>query len=289
MKNNRLQAAWWGERVFLAVIFAALGLLIYSVFSPYDPQFPPIPDFLGRIGLSVFLFCAAWLAHRVAALQKYASLLFGFGVMIAAVSLDWVFANFLTDSLHLDGNSMTGIAWMKLSDGVVIITTIVVLTRLSGESLGSIYIQKGKLKTGLLIGGVLFCLAAAGSIFMASSPVFSTRGDLTLQRILPWTPWVLIFALANGAQEEILFRGLFLRKLEPFFGKFFSVFLIALVFTVLHSVVNYTPNMLMFLAIVFPLALVWGWLMLKTEGVWASILFHAGMDIPIILSIYSNL
>jgi len=46
---------------------------------------------------------------------------------------------------------------------------------------------------------------------------------------------------------------------------------------------------LIFLAVLVPLALAWGYLMQKTDSIWASILFHAGMDIPIMLGIFSNL
>ena len=112
---------------------------------------------------------------------------------------------------------------------------------------------------------------------------------LTLARILPWIPWLLIIVLANGALEELLFRGLFLRKLQPFFGKFLSNFLIVLIFTVLHKGATYTSNEYIFLAVLVLLALVWGYIMQKTDGVWGSILFHAGMDIPIMLGIFSNL
>ena len=107
--------------------------------------------------------------------------------------------------------------------------------------------------------------------------------------MLGWLPWLLVFVLANAAQEEILFRGLFLRKLEPFLGKFVSNSLIALVFTALHQGVNYTSSELIFLAALVPLALAWGCLMQKTDSIWGSILFHAGMDIPIMLGIFSNL
>ncbi len=86
-----------------------------------------------------------------------------------------------------------------------------------------------------------------------------------------------------------MFRGLFLRKLQPFFGRFLSNLLIALVFTVLHGTVTYSADNMIFLAVTFPLALAWGYLMQKTDSIWGSILFHAGMDIPIMLGIFSNL
>ena len=114
-------------------------------------------------------------------------------------------------------------------------------------------------------------------------------GNLTFAQVVPWLPWILIFVLANAAQEEILFRGLFLRKLEPFYGKFLANLLIMLVFTLLHNGVTYTYNQYIFLAVVVPLALVWGYITQKTNAVWSSILFHAGTDIPIFLGIFANM
>jgi membrane protease YdiL (CAAX protease family) len=168
-----------------------------------------------------------------------------------------------------------------------VVGVVIALTCLSGGSLGSIYLHKGNLKLGLLIGLVTFGLAAAGSTVMAS---FLFKGqDMTWERISAWLPWLLIFVLANAAQEEILFRGLFLRKLQPFFGKFLSNLLVMLVFTALHQGVDYTSDNLIFLAATSLVALAWGYIMQKTDSAWGSILFHAGMDIPIMLGIFSNL
>ena len=80
-----------------------------------------------------------------------------------------------------------------------------------------------------------------------------------------------------------------LRKLEPLVGKFLSIFLLAFIFTGLHSWVSYTADNRIFLAVTFPLALALGYIMQKTDSVWGSILLHAGMDIPIMLGTFSNL
>ena len=90
--------------------------------------------------------------------------------------------------------------------------------------------------------------------------------NLTLERIIPWLPWLLIFVLANAAEEELLFRGLFLRKLRPFYGKFLSNAMIAFVLPhFLHFSVSSTSNDLMFLIGTTLMALAWGALMQKTD------------------------
>ncbi|MEM5776181.1 MAG: CPBP family intramembrane glutamic endopeptidase, partial [Anaerolineaceae bacterium] len=157
--------------------------------------------------------------------------------------------------------------------------------RAFGGSPGSIYVQRGRLKQGLLIGLIAFGIAAAGAVPM-STLMFAGK-SVSLIQVLRWAPWILAAVLANAAYEELLFRGLFLRKLEAHFGKVVSNGLIALVFTGLHLGVAYPKDQMLFLVILIPLALAWGYLIQKTDGIWASILFHAGTDIPVFLAIFS--
>jgi len=99
---------------------------------------------------------------------------------------------------------------------------------------------------------------------------------------------MLIFVLANGFMEELLFRGLFLRKFEPFLGATASNLLTAIVFTLAHMQVGYVApaEILKFLAIIFPLALAFGYVMQKTDSLWGSALFHAGSDLLIFSGIF---
>jgi membrane protease YdiL (CAAX protease family) len=286
MNRQPILTKEWVERIILALGFILIGGLILIVFSPLRPLLKPVPDYLGRFGLTATLLAAALLLRQHESPPKYWRVVYGLFVLAAVVSLDWIFANYVIHTLGIYGSSPTGFALLKLNECAVVVGSVILFTRLSGESLGSIYIQKGRLKLGLSIGLVAFFLAAAGSIPMSS---LFKADSLTLERILPWLPWLLIFVLANATQEELLFRGLFLRKLEPFFGKFLSNLLIAITFTLLHKGVTYTSSELIFLAVLFPLALAWGYIMQKTDSVWGSILFHAGMDIPIMLGIFANL
>ena len=285
MKEENLSKRDWAERVFLAVLFLAIGGLIMIVFSPWKPLLPKMDDFLGRVGLIVALLAAVFLIRKHDRYKKFGPVFYGLLVLAIAVSADWIFSKYQINYLGISDNTPAGWAFQKLNECMVIVSTVILLTIASRSSLGSIYIQKGNLKLGLAIGVITFTLAAIFSIPMAT--LFKAQ-NLNLARITPWIPWLLIFVLANATMEEILFRGLFLRKLEPFFGKFFSNLLIALVFTVIHGGAAYTSDQYIFLVILLPLALACGYTMQKTDAVWGSILFHAGMDIPIILGIFSN-
>ena len=285
MKANQILAREQVERILLAFLFIAIGSLIMIVFSPWNPVLDRVYDYLGRISLIILLAVTVLLLQKSKQYNKYWQIVFGLLILIAAVSLDWIIGIYLIEYVGIDDTTPSGWAFQKLNECIVIVGVIILLTKLSRTSLGSIYIQKGNLKIGLIIGLAAFIFAAAGSIPMAT--LFNAK-DLTLARIIPWSPWILIFVLANATMEEVMFRGLFLRKLEPFFGKFISNLMVAIVFTLLHGAANYTADQYIFLAILLPLALAWGYVMQKTDAVWGSILFHAGMDIPIILGIFSN-
>jgi membrane protease YdiL (CAAX protease family) len=275
------------KKILIALLFIITGAVIMVVFSPWQPLLEKSSDYPGRIGLVTLLALSTWQSRRRGINDRVVKLITGLFIMALAISLDWVFANYLINSVGISDNTPKGFALLKLNECFIIVVTIITFTQITGESLASLYLQKGRLKTGLLIGSAIFVLAAAGAIPAAS---FMFGGDnLQLSVIIPWIPWILIFIFANATMEELLFRGLFLQKLEPFFGKFLSNFLIAFVFTGLHLFATYTTDQYLFVAILFPLALLWGYLIQKTEGLWASILFHAGMDIPIILGMLSSL
>jgi membrane protease YdiL (CAAX protease family) len=63
-------------------------------------------------------------------------------------------------------------------------------------------------------------------------------------------------------------------------------FLQAIVFCTIHLSVAYTPEPYFFVFLTFLLGLAWGWIAQRTDSLLASVLFHAGTDIPIILSIF---
>lgn len=233
----------------------------------------------------VVFLSIALLARRSSRWNKYWQLLYGLFVLLAASSADWYVGNALIRMNALDPSTPRGMAFQKLADMVVITSVVLLLTRISGASLGSVYVQKGKLRRGIVIGIATFVASAAVAIPIAQ--LMFKAGNLTATQILRWSPWILLFVLTSATDEEIMFRGLFLRKLQPFVGALLANCLIALVFTGLHAVVTYTSDQIGFLAATLPLAVAWGYIMQKTDALWGSILFHAGMDIPIVLGLFS--
>ncbi|HUW13753.1 MAG TPA: CPBP family intramembrane glutamic endopeptidase [Anaerolineae bacterium] len=280
---SRLQRSAW------FVLFLACGLLVFVVFSHYYPIFNGSLDLYGRIGVTLFFLIAALLARSSHRLHRYWQMLFAFGTACAAISVDYLLglSKWLLPALNIGAETPAGWAIDKLESSLLSVVVILALTLASRQSLASLYLRRGRLWLGLVVGLAVFVVMVATAIPLAELQFGGS--NLSWQRILPWTPWVLIFILANAFNEELLFRGLFLGRLEPFMGKFAANLLMAIPFTLMHTGANYTPDVLLFLGMLFPLSLAWGWLMQKTDSIWGSVLFHAAMDIPIVLGIFSSL
>jgi len=277
----------WVHRFSLFTVFLICGLLVFLVFSHFRPMLPRDIDIPARIGAIIVFLTAALLTRRSEGLERYWLVFFAFFAASFAQILDLYLSYWSLHLLRLDINTPVGNAADKLESTLLVVIPIIVLTKLSGNDMASIYFKKGNLKLWLFIGVVAFLVIAIVSIPWAEWQ-FQGR-DLSLERVIPWVPWILLFVFANAINEELLFRGLFLRKLEPFLGAFSSNLLIAILFTLLHVGVDYTADTLMFLAFLLLLGLALGYVTQKTDSIWGSVLIHAGVDIPVVVGLFSTL
>lgn len=288
VNNPQNQANYhWIEKIILGIVFVAVGTLIIVVFSSYRPVLKGRADTIGRILLFLILFSIALITKQDSHLKQYWLLFWGLFILMLTISVDYWAAGLLQKVFKLPTDTPSALAFEKIKSASIAALVVLPLTKLSGESLGSIYVQMGRLLISLIIGFAAFSIASAGAI--PTSQLFFSGKTVEFSLIISWLPWILLFVLCNAFFEELLFRGLFLRKLEPFFGKFVSNGLIVLVFTGLHLGVTYTKDQLLFLVLLIPLAFLWGYIMQKTESIWGSVLFHAGMDLPIVVALFSNL
>jgi membrane protease YdiL (CAAX protease family) len=271
------------------VLFLACSLLVFVVFSHYYPLFPGWIDIAGRIAVALIFLVSALLSRRSERYRPYWRIWFAFATACIAISLDYHLglSKWLLPALRITGDSPAGWAIDKLESSGLSILVVLLLTLASGDDLRSLYFRRGNLRLGLAVGLIALVVVIASAIPVTGG--FFNGRDLSWARILPWAPWVLIFVMANALNEELLFRGLFFGRLEPFLGRFAVNLVVAIPFTLMHTGVEYTANLLIFVGMLFPLSLAWGWLLQVTDSLWGSVLFHAAMDIPIVLGLFSNL
>ncbi|HLZ30184.1 MAG TPA: CPBP family intramembrane glutamic endopeptidase [Chloroflexota bacterium] len=263
-----------------------------------------IPDLTARLICGV-LIAAGLLAlclacARLAPLRQFRALacaLFIFAVVqVLNNTIPHYVATYVLGESPTDANplasTVSGSVVIQLVETAV---AILVLARLTGLDLASLYLRQrpgGRWLLGSIAVFVAVYALIATSPLRPGSPiqqVLPTGANLTFQRVLALTPALLVMALSNGFQEELLFRGLFLQRYTPFFGPGLANVLQAAVFTVAHVNVSYTPMLLVFLvAVVFPLGLLGGFLMRASRGVVVPSILHGAFDIQIYLGFLAS-
>ena len=258
------------------------GLLVFP-FSIIPPSF----DFMYRVGLSITFFLFTLVSYKKQSLKKYWKILFSFFIASFAINLQ-VMSGFLSPQ----PSPINTIVLSMVLSTVLVVVPIIVLTLISGEDRTSLFLEKGNIKLGLVAGLAGFFIFAAGSIPEATY-LFQGQ-DLTLDKAFAWAPWILVTVMANGLREELLYRGLFLKKYGPLLGPHYSNLLQAIIFSLSHTIagrgtITYTPYTFALVLFTFLLGLLWGSLMQRTNSILGSVLFHAGTDIAVFLGIFSNL
>jgi len=279
VQRQEEKSSW--HRLLISTILIAAGLLVFLPVFTFSSEMSAETLFYFRTGTAVLLLALTILFRLDPKFERYWQL--PLALFIAALSLlaASLFSNRLLNLTGLPLTNAAGLAMAKVADAVPIIMTILVVNKLIGFDLGSLYVQRGNVKQGLLIGLGSFTLLAGLALLQGKAQ------GLAFGRVLPVVPWILLFVVANGFMEELLFRGLFLKRYSSVLGPVPAILITALVFTAVHLKVNYADDLWEFLAIVFLLALIWGWLMQKTDSLIGSLLFHAGADCLLITGIFA--
>jgi membrane protease YdiL (CAAX protease family) len=282
-----------GRRLILTVVCLCLGIIPFARWIPGEPV---------RIVYVAVLVALALFARTQPSLRNYWQVAFAFAVFGLVALLDGFVNGYVGSSLLHDppnegdplASTVSGTVVIQLLDALSAIVPVVVLTRISGGDLSSIYVRKGVLGRWLAFALVFF---VAFFVFLASLPLrpdspahrlLPENSTLTLARFLALSPALLLVSLSNGFEEEFLFRGLFLQKYQVFFGARLANVLQALVFASAHVGITYTPNFLLFaVLLIFPLGLFGGYLMRATNSVITPGIFHGALDMGIYLAFLS--
>jgi membrane protease YdiL (CAAX protease family) len=272
----------------LAALLLFVGACL--VFLPYSlnasiPVGYRLPVW-GGIALA-FLAAALWSRRHRAPGDGVRLALHALFVASVAELADWYLSDWLPTLLRVPVDSPAGYGLAKLESMIVLLTTIIVLVRLEGGDLASLYMKRGKVRWWLPVGLIAFAFFAWSALYAAEG-LFAGEG-LSVARVMPWIPWILLFVFSNGLAEETLFRGLLMPRFKPLIGTWPTILVTSVVFALAHVGVTYTPQLVFFMGITLVLGLTWAVLIHKTDSLWGAVLFHAGADIPVLIGIFSTL
>lgn len=268
------------------IVLIVLGIVAFGTTMTFSGTLSPATNLIGRAGLLAVFGALWWGARGTGAFGQFRPVFFAYFTIVAGLTVAWYAATPIMEWLHLGFTPLSS-AVAKAVQAALIVLTIIVLTMVSGQKLSSLYLCKGRLLFGLSIGLAGFLLMAVVT-FIPGGPFFKP-GVLDAAQVLAVAPWVLLFVLTNAFMEELLFRGILLGRQQALVGPGLALFSTTLVFALAHVQVNYTAQVLGFVAFVFVLGLLWGWLMQKSKSIWGPVLFHAGADVAIILPMYQQM
>lgn len=274
-------AAWKAaaQRAALFALFLICSMLVFVLGVDYHTRFWTNSSGAFKVGVSALFLVAMLALRRSERGRVYWPIAFAFLAASLANVTTWYLAGplqrWLWSMPGVAAGTPEGLMWGKLVDVVLKLAPILVLLWLAHEDLGSVYIRRGKLGWSLTVG----FLALANFLATAIAVVASNGGDVA--NLFANLPWWFAFSLINAFMEEIWFRGLFLKRLEPAIGAVGALLLTTLVFGTSHLFATYIElwGTVTFGIITCTLGMAWGLLMQKTNTLWGSVAFHAAGDV----------
>jgi membrane protease YdiL (CAAX protease family) len=268
----------WPRRVLISIALLICGLLVFVFGTNYYSLFPTNDSQTYRAILAAVFLGAALILRRNEASEQYSQIAYAFFIATVAffmTSLTAGIRDSLLSAIHVPVDTPQHAALAKVFEALLVISTILLLTAIWRKDLGSLYIKKGRLGLSLFVGFSLLMINTATGIVTGAA--LGHAGEQLVARL----PWALLFSLANGLMEELWCRGLFLRRFASEIGVVGSIVVTSIVFTVMHAAASYMNPLeaILFQVIIFPMSLLFAYLMHKTDNVWGSALYHAGSDV----------
>lgn len=154
------------------------------------------------------------------------------------------------------------------------------------EALAFLGFSKPKLdpgmKAGLALGSFLFTSMIIGAYLLA--PTFLANSDIN-ETIDQWgisgammIPMAIAMLIFNGAAEEVFWRG-FIQKNMDHINIWARNFFITILFTsyhiyVIQNMLGILPVTVMFIALIFCMGFVWGWMRYYFDSIWPPLISH---------------
>ncbi len=260
-------------------------LLIATTFFFVGDHVPSARERLVLTALpTVFLLGLTLFFYRNQRLRRYWEVTFAFFSGSCGLFLAW---NIPDAPLSVIGGSIStpqGVAVLKFFELLPVALTIIVLTRSVQGSLAPIYIQRGDLRNGPGLGSLLGI--AALTVYLALS-----WSSLDPAKAVAALPWLIAFAVSNALFEELLLRGLLLRRFSALLGTRWALVVSALCYSLFFLGVQAAVGPVPYGAIVviLPLGLLYAYLMQNSDSIWGPVSLHAVLDLIFLLGVFASI
>jgi membrane protease YdiL (CAAX protease family) len=277
----------WLQRIGLFILFLLCEAAIFIFGSYYFEVFPTNKNLTFNLVVSaVFLIATLWFRYDKRLNRHWQIPLVFFAASVAypftAIFDGWIRA--VLGWFAVTTDTSKGLAIEKICEMLLKTIPILVLVKLSGADMGSIFLKRGNLKLGLGIGALVFFFLATAT-FMFAAERFTSVDTLVAAVI-----WGLVFSFGNSFMEELWLRGIFLKRFAPLIGINGAVWVTSIIFAFMHGFAFYfNPMVLAFFVVnTLSLGLACGYLMMKSDNIWGAVLIHAASDFFLFVALLAN-
>lgn len=277
----------WLQRLGLFILFLACGAVIFIFGSHYFDVFPTNKNLAFNLIVSaIFLGVALWFKYD-RRWHGHWQIAFAFFIASVAFPFTALFASGIQAALNwfsVTTNTSQGLAVEKICEMLLKTAPILVLVKLSGADMGSIFLKRGNLKLGLGIGALVFCFLGTATF------MFAVQRFTSVDLLVAAVNWGLVFSFANSFMEELWLRGIFLKRFAPMIGSNGAVWVTSIIFAWMHSFAFYFDALaLAFFAVnTLALGLACGYLMMKSDTIWGAVIIHAASDFFLFIAVLAN-
>lgn len=285
-KEEPVQANWL-YRVWWFFLFLLCEAAIFIFGSHYFDVFPTNKNLTFNLAVSaIFLVVALWFKYDQR-WNEHWQIAFAFFIASVAYPFTALFANGIQAVLNwfsMTTDTSQGLAVEKVCEMLLKTVPILVLVKLSGADMGSIFLKRGNLKLGLGIGALAFFFLTSASFMFAAQRFTSV--DMLVAAVV----WGLVFSVANSFMEELWLRGIFLKRFAPVIGGTGAVWVTAIIFAFMHGFAFYFDALALTFFVVNTLALglACGYLMMKSDTVWGAVIIHAASDFFLFIAVLAS-
>jgi membrane protease YdiL (CAAX protease family) len=229
------------------------------------------------------LLILTFFIHRNEKLKKYREVVFAFFCGSFGLFLAWAPGSWPQKYFGVSTNTAQDVAILKFFETLPIVLAIIVLTKIVQGSLAPLYIQKGNLRLGLGIGLPL-SIVIVGVYLVFSWP------KINFSELVSSLPWMMIFAISNAFFEELLIRGLFLKRYSSLLGPRWALILSTLCYGFFFLGVQSAAGPIPYgsLILILPLGLLYGFIMQKSDSIWGSVSLHTTIDLVFLISVFAT-
>jgi len=268
------------KKTIFFLVFLVVGICVFT-FGGYLKGFTETTRSIIKSANLVILAGITLICYRRQGWKQYYPIALAFTLSALGFWLAWLFRDWPLTLFNLAMDTPRGWAIAKVGEAIPLVLPALVLVPIIGDGYAGIYLQRGRLGLSLLLG--LGMCALVGLVYGLTSDV-----GPKIASMLPVLGWLLLFSVSNAFMEELLLRGLFLRKFEAYFPPFTALLLSTLTFTAMHFGASYlsSDNLFMLLSFIFLLGLGNGAIMQRSDSIWGAVLAHTLADVLLLVSIF---